>query len=1265
MRAARMGPRALALAAVAVAACLLPGLVSASSDVTLKAVGSTFGESLYRAAAIAYQVETAAATQVHVDYAGLNSVAGNCRIKDPQTCATANKGTATTQVDWAGTDLELSSDELSAYSDVQMYPTAAGAVAVIYNVEGFTNFDAPIVFSRSTLVKIWTGQITKWNDPAIIMENRQIDIRLPDAPIQLVTRADDSGTEAIFKRALGKFHPDFDASWTANKGWNPALGLVKRVGNVGVAKYVQTTTNSMSFAVFGVAKDMEVPYGAILQEDGSSVAPSADTVQFAVLEKGLVFDPPAERLTVDFTDTKGSKAYPISAFTYAAIRKNDLDDRIRTGGSCATVRQTMEFFTWFYQSKTVEDIAATEGYAPLPELVREKVLQRLGSDILCEGMKLFLETTVTLNMKGNTLAGIIVEDLIPAYSAAAPSVDLKFSGVATSSQLDFGPTPAEYVHFTEGLPSKAADFTHNPFFGFAIGVAFNLPGVGSLKLDLPTLAKILDGEVTTWNDAAIASLNSGVVLPANPIIILDMLGQDDTTDVVKEILTKVKTNFDFTGADASTHRFNTYTQVKSHLTETQYTIALLPLLEVESFDTFTFADIKSGNAFVAPTTDAVASCMKAAVGSDLALDWSAGGASCYPLTRTIHVVYHSTWPKARCASTKTAPYAAMNFLEWLFLDPNVRTNLLKRNAVMFEDTQAMNDKMFEKLNSVTCDGDSILFKGCPPGSGYSVEKRRCYGCPSGEYNINADSLCRLCPIGAVCNGGTGISLLTDFWADPSTFGGDIRVYRCRPEWCCKEARCPLFSNGTVCSSPELDSNVLSKAFEEDTCSDLTCAENKAGPLCGQCEDPFILVGNKSSENCTEASAGALIVLFLICSLGVMAFLSLIHGDSNWSEVPVTERSIKVLANFFNILQLIEFNATGVISRLFSLNSYTVIEMTDECLWNTDPIGNMVMSAFLPITMMVSLGLMVVLEAVYQYTSILNFLQPTVRSILGWWRGYMQSQAKRTSMAENPSRKWWWKYMYVFSQLLIFCHATIMITVFRLFQCREVNGVKYLSYSPGVECFEGNHQTFVGIGIALLVIYILPLPFFSAMLAHLIFKGLGEQDQNKRAAAPPTKRQSRLSFRGSFLAIRNQPGFREFEKIYGAFWIGYKEDYYWYEAWNITRRIIIIGIFVLLDTPQIREEQDELYSKSFVSGFCLLTAIIHFSFRPFQHEVDNHCEGFLLLAIAVVPMADYARTISNEQDMEKYEALEASVIYVPVFICVMVYTVRYFYHTYKK
>ena len=53
----------------------------------------------------------------------------------------------------------------------------------------------------------------------------------------------------------------------------------------------------------------------------------------------------------------------------------------------------------------------------------------------------------------------------------------------------------------------------------------------------------------TWNDAAIASLNSGVVLPANPIIILDMLGQDDTTDVVKEILTKVKTNFAFTGAD--------------------------------------------------------------------------------------------------------------------------------------------------------------------------------------------------------------------------------------------------------------------------------------------------------------------------------------------------------------------------------------------------------------------------------------------------------------------------------------------------------------------------------------------------------------------------------------------------------------------------------------------------------------------------------------------------------------------------------------------
>src|SRR6201999_4106489 len=50
-----------------------------------------------------------------------------------------------------------------------------------------------------------------------------------------------------------------------------------------------------------------------------------------------------------------------------------------------------------------------------------------------------------------------------------------------------------------------------------IAVAYNLPGVSSLKLDAPTLANIFEGKVTKWNDPSITAQNPGVSLPSTNI----------------------------------------------------------------------------------------------------------------------------------------------------------------------------------------------------------------------------------------------------------------------------------------------------------------------------------------------------------------------------------------------------------------------------------------------------------------------------------------------------------------------------------------------------------------------------------------------------------------------------------------------------------------------------------------------------------------------------------------------------------------------------
>ncbi|AYV26236.1 Phosphate-binding protein PstS 2 precursor [Streptomyces sp. ADI95-16] len=56
-----------------------------------------------------------------------------------------------------------------------------------------------------------------------------------------------------------------------------------------------------------------------------------------------------------------------------------------------------------------------------------------------------------------------------------------------------------------------------PMLGGPIAIGYNLSNVPDLVLDAPTLAKIFDAKITTWNDPAIQALNPGAALPALPI----------------------------------------------------------------------------------------------------------------------------------------------------------------------------------------------------------------------------------------------------------------------------------------------------------------------------------------------------------------------------------------------------------------------------------------------------------------------------------------------------------------------------------------------------------------------------------------------------------------------------------------------------------------------------------------------------------------------------------------------------------------------------
>ncbi len=84
-----------------------------------------------------------------------------------------------------------------------------------------------------------------------------------------------------------------------------------------------------------------------------------------------------------------------------------------------------------------------------------------------------------------------------------------------------------------------------------IAVAYNVSGVDDLVLDAPTIAKIFDGKITNWNDAAIAKLNPDAKLPDLKIQPYHRSDESGTTDnFTKYLIAATPDNWKYEGGKA-------------------------------------------------------------------------------------------------------------------------------------------------------------------------------------------------------------------------------------------------------------------------------------------------------------------------------------------------------------------------------------------------------------------------------------------------------------------------------------------------------------------------------------------------------------------------------------------------------------------------------------------------------------------------------------------------------------------------------------------
>jgi phosphate transport system substrate-binding protein len=186
-----------------------------------------------------------------------------------------------------------------------------------------------------------------------------------------------------------------------------------------------------------------------------------------------------------------------------------------------------------------------------------------------------------------------------------------------------------------------------PNYVSAIAVVYNLPGVKDLQLSPATLAKVFAGQITTWNDPAIAADNPGATLPATKLAPVHRADKSGTTSNFTDYLNKTAADV-WTNAGSDTWPLpggEAANQTSGMISSVKAGEGAIGYADESQAQGLGIAKVKVGSSWVAPSSAAAAKLAASSptvsgrAASDLAvqLDRTTTDASEYPL---VLVSYH-------------------------------------------------------------------------------------------------------------------------------------------------------------------------------------------------------------------------------------------------------------------------------------------------------------------------------------------------------------------------------------------------------------------------------------------------------------------------------------------------------------------------------------------------------------------------------------------------------------------------------------------------
>ena len=266
--------------------------------------------------------------------------------------------------------------------------------------------------------------------------------------------------------------------------------------------------------------------------------------------------------------------------------------------------------------------------------------------------------------------------------------------------VDFGASDSP-MKDDEIAKARGGPVMHVPMVIGAVALIYNVPEIqGQLKLDGPTLGDIFLGRIKKWNDPRIASLNSGVSLPASDILVVHRSDGSGTTYIFTDYLAAVSPAWSGGPGRGKEVQWPTGLGAKGNegvagqVKQTPGAIGYAELAYAKQNNLSTVAVRNAAGDFVSPSVES-ATAAAAGIALPANTDYrvsivNAKGAGAYPITSFTWILLYQNQTDA------TKGRKLLDFLEWALTEGEKRAAALDYAPL----PESMSRALVERLRSV-------------------------------------------------------------------------------------------------------------------------------------------------------------------------------------------------------------------------------------------------------------------------------------------------------------------------------------------------------------------------------------------------------------------------------------------------------------------------------------------------------------------------------------------------------------------------------------